>query len=305
MPHAKPRRLVDGGRDDRHRFPEGVLFEIRHLSQRLAAAGLGNLPKTCSNQRQSPAESEPRGRMHENISTSVAKTIPPCLSKPSRSFPTSATRIPISGSCCARRKSRRSSSRGSSRTSASAAQGRAAAPAVQHFSGRGRHVFHPLQNRRQRHGRAVADARGRGIERHRAARPRIHRAESRRRNSAARRGRLRHGGDVFAGATLAAKGHRLRRRTAARGYFVREGICRARLGSPRDDRGRQPRRKRFGHAAVAGGTSKSEIRTSNLRSCLPAARRRCSRPSAKSRRISMCPPSFRWTSTCAAASASA
>ena len=43
LPHAKSRRLVDGGRDDRHRFPEGVLSEIRHLSQRLAAAGAGDL----------------------------------------------------------------------------------------------------------------------------------------------------------------------------------------------------------------------------------------------------------------------
>jgi hypothetical protein len=42
-PHAKSRRLVERGRDDRHRLPEGVLFEIRHLPQRLAAAGIGDL----------------------------------------------------------------------------------------------------------------------------------------------------------------------------------------------------------------------------------------------------------------------
>ena len=43
-PHAKSRRLVDGARNHRHGFPEGVLSEIRHVSQRLAAAGAGDLP---------------------------------------------------------------------------------------------------------------------------------------------------------------------------------------------------------------------------------------------------------------------
>ncbi len=41
--HAKSRRLVDGTRNDRHGFPESVLFEIRHVPQRLAAARAGDL----------------------------------------------------------------------------------------------------------------------------------------------------------------------------------------------------------------------------------------------------------------------
>ena len=43
VPHPESRRLVDGTRNHRHRFPESVLSEIRHVPQRLAAAGLGQL----------------------------------------------------------------------------------------------------------------------------------------------------------------------------------------------------------------------------------------------------------------------
>ena len=57
-------------------------------------------------------------------------------------------------------------------------EGRPVAPAIQHFSSGGRHVFHPLQNRRQGHRGAGADAGRRGTQRHCAARPRIHRARS-------------------------------------------------------------------------------------------------------------------------------
>ena len=34
---------MDGSRDHWHRFPESVLSEIRHVSQRVAAAGARNL----------------------------------------------------------------------------------------------------------------------------------------------------------------------------------------------------------------------------------------------------------------------
>ena len=107
-----------------------------------------------------------------------------------------------------------------------------------------RHVFHPLQNHRQGHGGSVTDGSRRGTQRHRAARPRVYRAQARRRNSPARRRRLWHGGDVSAGATLAAKRHRFRRRPPARGHFVRKGISRTRLGRPCNHRRRQSRRKR-------------------------------------------------------------
>ncbi len=50
------------------------------------------------------------------------------------------------------------------------------------------------------------------------------------------------------------KGHRLRRRPAARGHFVRKGISGARLGRARDHRGRQSRQKRTRHPAAAGRT---------------------------------------------------
>jgi squalene-hopene/tetraprenyl-beta-curcumene cyclase len=83
-------------------FPESVLFEIRHVPERLAAAGARDVSEY----------SEPRRHREKRRGPC------PCLSKTSPSSPTSATPTCISASCCARRKSRRSSSRGSLRTSA-------------------------------------------------------------------------------------------------------------------------------------------------------------------------------------------
>ena len=53
-PHAKSRRLLDGARNHRHGFPEGVLFEIRHVPQCLAAAGAGHLPPNLRPRRRRP-----------------------------------------------------------------------------------------------------------------------------------------------------------------------------------------------------------------------------------------------------------
>ena len=86
-PHAEPGRLVDRGRNHRHGFPEGVLSQIRHVSQRLAAAGAGHLPENPGAgrlpewprergrfQRRRSADSGPKSRRAERVHPSAPRT---------------------------------------------------------------------------------------------------------------------------------------------------------------------------------------------------------------------------------------
>ena len=196
-----------------------------------------------------------------------------------------------------------SSSRDNSPTSGVAAERRPAPPAVQHLSGPGRHHF-PFSTKpsAKAPGSLSRMQPGEETERHRAARPRFHVPKAGGDDSPARRRRLWHGGDVSVGATLTPKRHRLRRRPAERGYPVRKGIPRARLGGARHNRRRQSRRKRAGDTAIAGRIAPSSPDEPRAERFSPAARRRCCARLAGSRSNSTCRRSFPWTSTCAAAS---
>ena len=49
--HAERRRLVDRGPHHRHRLPEGVLSEVRHVPEQLAAAGPGRFQRLAGRDR--------------------------------------------------------------------------------------------------------------------------------------------------------------------------------------------------------------------------------------------------------------
>ena len=61
-PDAESGRLLDRARNHRHRFPAGVLSEVRHVPQQLAVAGAGDLPEPAEARRPGKAISEPRQR---------------------------------------------------------------------------------------------------------------------------------------------------------------------------------------------------------------------------------------------------
>ena len=64
-PHAKHGRLLDRTRNNRHGFPESFLFEVRHVPQRLAAAGAGLLSEL--------AQTRPRANRDRNQRTIIQR----------------------------------------------------------------------------------------------------------------------------------------------------------------------------------------------------------------------------------------